>query len=107
MKLFQALFGVMIVAGFGVMAYAVWQFISRLNRISELKPELKKMEDRRKTTAKDYEVKGAIVKRLLEQTGCDHTEELKEMLHTFQALDTQRTEMGRKEKRTADRAGLG
>jgi len=98
LKLLQLFFGFLIVAGLGVVGYNFWQYLSRLNKISELKEALKKLEDRRKTTAKDYEVKGAIVKRLLEQTQCDHTEELKEMFHNFQSLENQRTEANRKKK---------
>jgi len=91
-------FGFLIVAGLGAIGYNFWQYFTRLNKISELKAGLKMMEERRKTTAKDYEVKGAIVKRLLEQTQCDHTEELKEMLLNFQSLENQRTDANRKKK---------
>jgi len=94
----QPFFGVVIVAGIVMALIPVWKFFVNSNKIAELRAAVKKLEDQRRTTAKDYEVKGAIVKRLLDQTRCDHTDELKEMYDTFKALDTKKNELSRKKK---------
>ena len=97
-KIPQPISGLLIVGGLGTLGYSLWQFLSGMNKLNEAKTSRARLEERRKTTAKDYDVKGAIVKRLLQQTNCDDTRELKEMLHTFQELDQQREEVNRRKK---------
>jgi len=97
-KSLQPLFGIVIVGGLIVLGYILWQYMSRITKISELKAALAKTEEQRRTTAKDYDVKGAMVKKLLEQVKVDQTTDLKEMLHTFIGLETSRNELNKKKK---------
>jgi len=90
--------GILLAPGVLLIGIALWQFLSAETKRTELRDQLKRMEDKQKSIIKEYQVKGAIVKRLMEQTNCDDTRELKEMLETYRELERKRTELSRKKK---------
>ena len=97
-KNLQWVFGLVTVAGLGMVGYTLWQYLSQVTKKSEATQTLARLEEQRKTTSKDYDVKGAVVKKLMEQTKCDQTDELKEMLHTYIELDKNRNDLSKKKK---------
>jgi len=96
-EFFQYL-GILMAPGVILAGIALWHFLTEESKRTDLKDHLKRLEDQKRNVVKEYQVRGAIVKRLLEQTRCDDTRELKEMLITFRELEDNKKELSRKKK---------
>jgi len=90
--------GFLLIPGVVMLFIVLWQFLSEETKKTHIKDEVNQLEEQRRTVIKDYEVKGAIVKRLLEQTKCENTGELKEMLDTYRKLEQRKNQLVKKKK---------
>jgi len=90
--------GILIAPALILLGIALWQFLTQEGKKSELRENLKRLEEQRRRVIKEYEVKGALVKKLLEKTDCSDTEELGEMLNNYRELEARRDELSRKKK---------
>jgi len=90
--------GLLLIPALVMIFIVFWKFFSEQTKMADLRDKIAQLEEQRKNTLRDYEVKGAIVKKLLEQTKCDNTEELKEMLDTYRNLEAQKLELTKKKK---------
>jgi len=90
--------GVLIAPALLLLGITLWQFLNQEGKKGELRTNLKNLEEQRRRVIKEYEVKGALVKKLLEKTDCSDTEELNEMLNNYRELEARRDELSRKKK---------
>jgi hypothetical protein len=82
--------------GVGLVAYSLWHFFSRRDKVEKLRAKVDKRDEDKKVTEKKYDIEGAVVHSLIQSSGAESAADLVWKLERWRELKQRKEEFSGK-----------